>query len=182
MTRAWLGVLAAGLVFGVAACERSQPSGSERAATQPAGETAVTTMSRPMDSDAGTAARVDRMERARQRLDEDRQRFEQDTRSILAELDEHLQNWRRQTQTVEEETRRVSENKIAQLDAKVAQVRETLDQLADASDTAWVELAKGINAALREINQGLAAGRGGGTATAPATQPASVPDDRSSER
>jgi hypothetical protein len=171
MTRIWTVLFAAALVIGVAGCERSQPRGGGQPAAQPTGAAAVTATSGPTDADTGTAGQVDGMAQARQRLDEDRQRFEQDTRNVLARLDAHLQNWRRQLKTTEGEARQAAENEIAQVDAKAAEAREMLDKLKDAGDEGWVELAKGINAALREINQGLAAGPGGATASAPASQP-----------
>jgi molecular chaperone GrpE (heat shock protein) len=159
----WATMIVCGLCL--TACEQKPPQGGKQgqtttASTQPAG---VVEEAKQTAQAVGEAA----SEKGKEALRMIRDLYVRNVQDELAKHEAHIQELQKKLEQTAAEARPELEKRIAELKGRVEAARGTLQRLSAASDDAWNELVKGLNAALGELRKALE--------EPGATQPASAP-------
>ncbi len=181
MTRLGIVMVAAGVLIGLAGCERSEPpSGGSAAQTPPT--------SAPATAPAAPAS-GDKLDRLREQMEQEavhtadsakklavsvveqiRTRYEDRVARELARVDEHVADLKQKLAQAGEAARPALENQLAQWNERAQGMREKLEKLPGASDEVWLDLKKDLDAAINQVRQALP-----GAATQPSSAPTARP-------
>lgn len=93
------------------------------------------------------------IDKAHKYASEEVDQFVEESERAIARLESRADRWAEEAEELGQEAEAAGRKELAEIEAKAAEARQRLKKLRDQGDDAWVELKKGADAALTELQR-----------------------------